>query len=78
MTITVQASKIFGSICSAIAISLDFSLEKRFLYHSVVLRVLLYGAETWTPTQVLVEKLELFQWCCVHCIMGVGKAVHNW
>ena len=54
----------------------DLSLEtKRQVYFSVVLGVLLHGAETWAPTQVLVRKLEWFHRRCVGCIMGVGRAV---
>ena len=40
-----------------------------------MLGVLLYGAETWAPTQVLVRKFEWFHRRCVRCIIGVGKAV---
>ena len=72
----VQASKAFGSLRSAVFLAHDLSLEtKRLVYCSVVLGMLLYGAETWAPTQVLVRKLEWFHHHCVHCIMGVGRVV---
>ena len=71
----VQASKAFGSLRSAVFLAHDLSLEmKRLVYCFVVLGVL-YGAETWAPTQVLVRKLEWFHRRCVRCIMGVGKTV---
>ena len=60
----------------AVFLAHDLSLEtKRLVYCSVVLGVLLYGVETWAPTQVLVRKLEWFHRHCMHCIIGVGKAV---
>ena len=69
----VQASKAFGSLCSAMFMAHDLNLEtKRLVYRSVVLGVLLYSAETWAPMQVLIRKLEWFHRHCVYCIMGVG------
>lgn len=51
-----QASKAFDSLCSSVSMVHNLSLEmKRLVYHSVILGVLSYGAETWTPTQVLVR-----------------------
>jgi len=44
---------------------------------AVVLIVLLYGAESWAPTQVTVQKLETFHRHCVRSIMGIGKAVQR-
>ena len=52
----------------------DLTLEtKRMVYRSVVLGVLLYGAETWAPTQELVSKLDRFHRHCVHSILGVSS-----
>ena len=45
------------------------------VYRSVVLGVLLYGAEAWAPTQELVRKLDFFHRCCVRCILGVSRTV---
>jgi len=44
-------------------------------YQSVVLGVLLYGAETWGPTQEMVNKLNRFHRYCVHCIVGVSRTM---
>ena len=56
-----QASRAFGSLRDSVFAASDLSLEmKRLLYQSVVLGVLLYGAETWAPTQELVGKLDQF------------------
>ena len=43
------------------------------VYRSVVLKVLLYGVESWAPTQELVNKLDRFHQCCVCSILGVGR-----
>jgi len=54
-----QASNVFGKLCSSVFLACDLSLDtKRLVYQSVVLGVLLYGAETWASTQVVVRKLE--------------------
>ena len=45
------------------------------MYRSVVLGVLLYGAEAWAPTQELVRKLDCFHRHCVCCILGVSRTV---
>ena len=45
------------------------------MYQSVVLGVLLYGAEAWAPTQELVRKLDCFHRHCVCCILGVSRTV---
>ena len=50
-------------------------LKLKDVYQSVVVGILLYSAETWAPTQVLVKKLEIFHRRCVRCIMGIGRAV---
>ena len=50
-----QASRAFGNLHDSVFAASDLSLEtKRMLYQSVVLGVLLYGAETWAPTHELV------------------------
>ena len=48
---------------------------KRMVYQSVVLGVLLYGAETLVPTQDLVGKLDQFHWRCGRCILGISRTV---
>ena len=71
-----QASRVFGKLHSSVFTACDLSLETtRLVYQSVVLDVLLYGVETWAPTQVLVRKLETFHRLCVRCIMGIERAV---
>jgi len=67
-----QASKFLVNVFLA----WDLGLEtKRLVYRSVVLArvlgVLLYGAESWAPTQVTVRKLESFHCHCVRSIKGI-------
>ena len=71
-----QAVRTFGSLCRSVFIASDLTMEtKRMVYRSVVLGVLLYGAEIWAPTQEIVNKLNRFHWHCVRCIVGVNRAV---
>ena len=45
-----QASRAFGSLRDSVFTASDLTMEtKRMVYRSVVLGVLLYGAETWAP-----------------------------
>ena len=45
-----QASRAFGSLCDSMFTASDLTMEtKEMVYRSVVLGVLLYGAETWAP-----------------------------
>jgi len=54
----------------------DLGLEtKRLVYKSMIFGVLLYGVESWSPTQVTVQKLETFHRRCVRFIMEIGKPV---
>ena len=71
-----QASRVFGSLRDSVFAASDSTLQtKRLLYRSVVLGVLLYGAETWAPTQELVSKLDRFHRRCVRSILGVSRFI---
>ena len=71
-----QASRVFGSLRDSVFAASDLTLEtKRMVYRSVVLGVLLYGAETWAPTQELVSKLDRFHRHCVRLILGVSRFI---
>ena len=68
-----QASRAFGSLRDSVFTASDLTIEtKRMVYRSVVL---LYGAETWAPTQELVGKLDRFHRRCVRCILGISRTV---
>ena len=59
-----RASRVFGSLRDCIN-CIRFTMgTKRMMYLSVVLEVLLYGAETWAPTEDLVDR---FHQRCVQC-----------
>ena len=63
-----QASRVFGSLRDCIN-CIRFTMgTKRMMYLSVVLGVLLYGDETWVPTEDLVVKLDRFHQHCIQCI----------
>ena len=52
---------VFGSLHDSVFTASDLTMEtKRIVYQSVVLGVLLYGAETWAFSQNLVGKLDQF------------------
>ena len=56
-----QVSRAFGSLCDSVFTASDLTMEtKRMVYQSVVLRMLLYGGETWAPTLDLIGKLDWF------------------
>ena len=71
-----QASRAFGSLHDSVFTASDLTLEaKRMVYRFVVLGVLLYGAETWAPTQELVSRLDRFHRRCVCSILGVSRSI---
>ena len=41
------------------------------IFQSMVMSVLLYGAETWSVTQHDIRRLKIFQMRCLHDIVGV-------
>ena len=47
------------------------------IFRTLVLSVLLYGAETWTVTQHDIRKLKSFQMNCLHDILLVGITLWN-
>ena len=46
---------------------------KQVVYNGLVLAVLLYGAETWSPTEVLFGRLRAFHVRCVRTMCLVSK-----
>ena len=67
---------LFGSLRDSVFAASDLTLEtKRMVYRSVALGMLLYGAETWAPTQELVGKLDQFHRHCVCCILDISRTV---
>ena len=70
-----RASKAFGALCRPVFRDSTLSLvTKRMVYHTIVLGVLLYGAETWTNKKAAIQKLESFNNKCLRWIMGITRA----
>ena len=58
----------FGSLQDSVFTTSNLTMEtKRMICRSVVFGMLLYGAETWSPTEELVRKLDRFHQHCVCC-----------
>ena len=75
-------ARAFGSLHDSVLTESDLTLETKRMYQSVVLGVLLYGAETWTPAQELVSKLDWFHrycMCLLHFVWLVTSEVsYSW
>ena len=69
-----KASKVFGSLRGPIFRNPVLSIAtKRAVYKAVVLSVLLYGGETWTPKALHIRRLSSFHNRCVRSILGVSR-----
>ena len=69
-----KAARAFGCLQRAIFQNHHLSTEtKRKVYESVVLSVLLYGAETWTIKAGSLRRLNGFHNRCVRSILGVSR-----
>ena len=70
-----RASRVFGALRSAVFCDESLSLStKRMVYCSMVLGVLLYGAESWAIKERTIRKIESFHNRCMQCILGVSRA----
>ena len=70
-----HASRAFGALRKPVFGDKDLSLKtKRLVYRAVVLRVLLYGVETWANKRDTFHKMEVFHNRCLRSIMGITKA----
>ena len=70
-----KASRAFGTLRRSVFDHKDITLAtKRLVYRSVVLGVLLYGAETWVNKRDSSRKLEAFHNRCIRSILGISSA----
>ena len=70
-----KASRTFGALRRPVFDDKDITLAtKRLVYRSVVLGVLLYGAETWVIKRDTSKKLEAFHNRCLRSILGISSA----
>jgi len=68
------ASRAFGSLHKSVFCDRSLSIRtKRLLYTACVLSVLLYGAESWTPLQADLVRLDRFHHHCVAAILGLSR-----
>jgi hypothetical protein len=64
----------FGVLSKPIFRSKSVSLRaKRVVYNGVILSILLYGAETWSLTELLFHRLRTFHATCVRAMCLVTK-----
>ena len=64
----------FGALSKPIFRSKSVSLRaKRVVYNGVILAILLYGAETWSLTELLFHRLRTFHATCVRAMCLVTK-----
>ncbi len=68
-----KASSSFGRLQSRVWSSHDLKLPIKIdVYRAVVLSTLLYAAETWTPYQRHIQKLEAFHQRCLRKILKIN------
>ena len=69
-----SAGNAFGALSRNIFRSKSISLKaKRVVYNGLILAILLYGAETWSLTEVLFNRLRTFHASCVRAMCAVTK-----
>jgi hypothetical protein len=69
-----SANGAFGALSKCIFRSKSISLRaKRVVYNGLILAILLYGAETWSLTEVLFNRLRTFHAQCVRAMCLVTK-----
>ena len=72
-----KASKAFEKLKRPLWSRKDISTKiKMKVFNSVVMNILLYGSETWTPLEQDLCRLETFQMRCLRCIIGVSRWDH--
>jgi hypothetical protein len=72
------AGKGFGALRSFIFSSTHInSVAKRTVYESLILNILLYGAESWSVTEVMLDRLRVFHARCVRSMCRVSRK-HTW
>ena len=70
-----KASNAFGSLRSSLFGSKHVNISvKGCVYRSVILPILLYGAECWCLTEQLLQKLRMFHRRCVRSMCNVNRS----
>ena len=72
------AGKAFGALRSCVFTSTHINLAaKRVVYEVLILAILLYGAESWSVTEVMRRRLRVFHARCVRAMCRVSRK-HTW
>ena len=69
-----KASNAFGAMRKSLFSSRTITIEsKGIAYYSLILPILLYGAETWSLTEALLRQLRNFHHSCVRAMCRVNR-----
>ena len=73
-----SAGKAFGALRGCIFSSTSISRKaKRAVYEVLVLSILLYGSESWSMTEKVLDRLRVFHARCVRAMSRVSRK-HTW
>ena len=72
------AGKAFGALRTCVFSSTHINITaKKTVYESLILGILLYGGESWSNTEVMLDRLRVFHARCVRS-MGRVSRKHTW
>ena len=72
------AGKAFGALRGCVFSSTHINIvAKKTVYESLILNILLYGAESWSVTEVMLDRLRVFHARCVRSMCRVSRK-HTW
>ena len=73
-----SAGKAFGALRGCIFSSTHINVAaKRAVYEVLILAILLYGAESWSVTEAMLQRLRVFHARCVRSMCRVSRK-HTW
>ena len=73
-----KAGKAFGALRGCLFASTHINMRaKRAAYMTLILNVLLYGAETWSTSERMLQRLRVFHARCVRAMCRVSRK-HTW
>jgi len=69
-----SAGKAFGALRGCLFSSTHINMAaKRSVYESLILNILLYGAESWSVTEIMRQRLRVFHAQCVRSMCRVSR-----
>ena len=73
-----SAGKAFGALRGCLFASTHISMAaKRTVYETLILNILLYGADSWSTTEAMRQRLRVFHARCVRSMCRVSRK-HTW